>query len=120
MKLNAQAVGLFLQTERKRSGLTQAEMAEKLSVSPQSVSNWERGESLPDVSILPDIAGVLHCSVDAILSGGTGCGGFRRHILMPVHLHRHGFRFDGGTRDKQDIGEYRFPLFDLVDIAFLH
>ena len=70
MNLNAKLMGLFLQTERKKMGMTQSELSEKLSVSPQAVSNWERGEAVPDVSVLLDLAGVLHCSVDAILSGG--------------------------------------------------
>ena len=82
MNLNSTQIGAFLQSRRKMSGMTQAELAEKLCVSPQSVSNWERGETLPDVSVLLDLAGELHCSVDAILSGGKGCGGFRRHITV--------------------------------------
>ncbi len=82
MNLDSQKIGAFLQSERKRRSMTQAELAERLSVSPQSVSNWERGEAIPDVSVLPDLAGALHCSVDAILSGGAGCGGFRRHITV--------------------------------------
>ena len=65
-----------------RSGMTQSELSEKLNVSPQAVSNWERGETIPDVSILLDLADALHCSVDTILSGGAGCGGFRRHITV--------------------------------------
>ena len=82
MNLNSSQIGAFLQSRRKMSGMTQAELAEKLCVSPQSVSNWERGETIPDVSMLPDLAVVLHCSVDAILSGGAGSGGFRRHITV--------------------------------------
>ena len=62
--------------------MTQAEMGERLNVSAQSVSNWERGEAIPDVALLPDLAVMLHCSVDAILLGGSGSGGFRRHILV--------------------------------------
>ena len=82
MNLDPKLMGSFLQTERKRSGMTQAELAEKLNVSPQAVSNWERGEAIPDVSLLLDLADRLHCSVDAILSGGAGCGGFRRHVTV--------------------------------------
>ena len=82
MNLNSKLMGSFLQTERKKMGLTQSELSEKLNVSPQAVSNWERGETLPDVSMLLDLAEALHCSVDAILSGGKGCGGFRRHITV--------------------------------------
>ena len=82
MNLNLQKIGQFIQAGRKAMDLTQAEMAERLGVSPQSVSNWERGESLPDVGLLPDIARMLHCSVDSILSGGEGCGGYRRHVTV--------------------------------------
>ena len=82
MNLNAKLMGSFLQAERKKMGMTQSELSERLNVSPQTVSNWERGETVPDVSVLLDLAGELHCSVDAILSGGKGCGGFRRHITV--------------------------------------
>ncbi len=82
MNLNSKLMGSYIQTERKRIGLTQSDLAEKVNVSPQAVSNWERGETFPDISLLPDLAEALHCSVDAILSGGKGCGGFRRHITV--------------------------------------
>ncbi len=52
-------------------GMTQSELAEKLNISPQAVSNREHGETLPDVYVLLDLADKLHCSVDAILSGGA-------------------------------------------------
>lgn len=82
MHLNLEQIGRFIQSCRKELGLTQAEMGERLGISAQSVSNWERGETLPDISLLPDLACMLRCSVDAILSGGTGCGGYRRHVTV--------------------------------------
>lgn len=82
MNLNLTAIGMFIQNARKSFNMTQAELAAKLNVSPQSVSNWERGESVPDVAVLPDLAGVLHCSVDAILSGGNGISGYRRYVTV--------------------------------------
>lgn len=82
MNLNPQQIGQYIQSSRKELGMTQAEMGERLNVSAQSVSNWERGESIPDVSLLPDLAVMLHCSVDAILLGGSGSGGYRRHVLV--------------------------------------
>ena len=51
MNLNLIAIGKFIQDGRKHYAMTQAELAEKLGVSPQSVSNWERGESLPDAAL---------------------------------------------------------------------
>lgn len=82
MNLNPERIGQFIQSGRKAAGITQAEMGERLGVSSQSVSNWERGESLPDIALLPDLACMLRCSVDAILSGGEGGGGFRRHVTV--------------------------------------
>lgn len=82
MNLDLKQVGMFIQMCRKNLGLTQNDISEKLGVTPQAVSNWERGESMPDVSLLPDLACALRCSVDAILSGGSGCGGYRRHITV--------------------------------------
>lgn len=82
MNLNLDEIGRFIQACRKDGSMTQAELSERLGVTAQAVSNWERGETLPDVSVLPDLAAALHCSVDAILSGGSGCGGYRRYITV--------------------------------------
>ena len=82
MNLNLDEIGQFIQACRKDGSMTQAELSERLGVTAQAVSNWERGETLPDVSVLPDLAAALHCSVDAILSGGSGCGGYRRYITV--------------------------------------
>ena len=82
MNLNLDEIGRFIQACRTDGSMTQAELSERLDVTAQAVSNWERGETLPDVSVLPDLAAALHCSVDAILSGGSGCGGYRRYITV--------------------------------------
>ncbi len=82
MYLDLKAIGQYIQEGRKAAGMTQAELGARLNVSSQSVSNWERGESLPDVALLPDLAVLLHSSVDALLQGGQGTGGYRRHVLV--------------------------------------
>ena len=45
MNLELKKIGQFIQSCRKDLKMTQAELAERLNVSPQSVSNWERGGS---------------------------------------------------------------------------
>ena len=62
-----QEIGRRIAALRKAKNLTQAELAEQLSVSYQAVSNWERGESMPDIFKLPTLAAVLGTSVDALL-----------------------------------------------------
>jgi len=54
---------------RKRMALTQAGLAEKLNYSDKAVSKWERGESMPDVLTLMQLAEVLGVTVDFLLSG---------------------------------------------------
>ncbi len=56
-----------LKALRKEKDLTQEEVAEMLSVSPQSVSKWERGDSLPDITHLPALANLYNISVDALI-----------------------------------------------------
>ncbi len=55
---------------RKSKGLTQNELGERIGVTFQAVSKWERGETLPDITVLPDLANVLETSIDNILLGG--------------------------------------------------
>lgn len=52
---------------RKRMGLTQEQVADAVFVAPQSVSKWERGETTPDIELLPALAKLLGVSVDALL-----------------------------------------------------
>lgn len=51
---------------RKQNNMTQAEVADALHISYQAVSKWERGESLPDISLLPRIAELFQISIDKL------------------------------------------------------
>ncbi len=52
---------------RKAIPLTQAELAEKLNYSDKAISKWERGESLPDIFVLKEIADIFGVTVDYLL-----------------------------------------------------
>ena len=54
---------------RKKEGLTQEELALKLSVTRQAVSNWETGKNLPDIEILINISSVFNISLDQLIKG---------------------------------------------------
>ena len=60
-------LGVNIVFYRKRSGLTQARLAEKLNYSDKAVSKWERGESMPDVLTLVQLAELFDTSVDELL-----------------------------------------------------
>ena len=53
---------------RKDAGLTQAELAEKLNYSDKAVSKWERGESVPDLYVLKQIADFYGVTIDLLIS----------------------------------------------------
>ena len=65
-KLRSQ-IGANIVSYRKQQGLTQAALAEKLNYSDKAVSKWERGESVPDVVTLVQIAELFGVGVDDIL-----------------------------------------------------
>lgn len=56
-----------LKSLRKVKDFTQEEVAEKICVSPQSVSKWERGECYPDITLLPSLANLYKVSLDALI-----------------------------------------------------
>lgn len=53
---------------RRAANMTQLELAERLNYSDKAVSKWERGESLPDVVVLKQIADLFHVTVDYLIS----------------------------------------------------
>lgn len=53
---------------RQRNGITQLELAEKLNYSDKAVSKWERGESIPDITVLYEISKIFKVSLDYLVS----------------------------------------------------
>ena len=62
-------IGRFIAERRKSIGLTQAQLAEKLSITDRAVSKWENGKSLPDSSIMLELCAELGITVNDLLSG---------------------------------------------------
>ena len=64
------SIGSNIMAARKAAGLTQEQLAERLEVSFQAVSAWERDEYLPEAKKLTALAKALDASLDALLDGG--------------------------------------------------
>lgn len=64
-------VGKIIAQKRKEHNMTQLALADRLGVSFQAVSNWERGNSMPDISKLPELAELFECSIEELLGGGA-------------------------------------------------
>lgn len=71
---------------RKSMGLTQEDLAGRLDISPQAVSKWENGHSMPELSLLVKLAEILNSTLDAILfpnfAQPAATANFE-HILLP-------------------------------------
>lgn len=57
--LNSKSIGNKIATARKKANLSQAELAQQVSISSQAVGKWERGESMPDIMTLNRLAEIL-------------------------------------------------------------
>ncbi|MES2837603.1 MAG: pentapeptide repeat-containing protein [Bacteroidota bacterium] len=59
MMLNSKSIGNKIAEARKKSNLSQSELAQQVSISPQAVGKWERGESMPDIMTLNRLAEIF-------------------------------------------------------------
>ena len=62
-------IGKYIAFKRKEQGLTQKQLAEKLNMSDKSVSKWERGICLPDVTVYLELCKILGISINEFLAG---------------------------------------------------
>lgn len=62
-------IGRYIAEKRKALGMTQRQLAEKLGMSDKSVSKWERGICLPDVSVYFELCSILGISINEFLAG---------------------------------------------------
>lgn len=61
------SVGAKISELRKKHNMTQMELADKMNISFQAVSNWERGNSMPDIGKLPELAKLFGVTIDELL-----------------------------------------------------
>lgn len=67
--MNQEKIGKFISQLRKEKKMTQLELAEKLRVTDRSVSNWENGKCMPDLSLFKPLCEELGISMNELLSG---------------------------------------------------
>ena len=62
-------VGKFIAECRKKQGLTQMQLAEKMNITDRAVSKWETGKTMPDSAIMLELCDVLGITVNDLLNG---------------------------------------------------
>ena len=73
-EVDQKKIGSFLKELRKEKNLTQEQLAEKLNVSGRTVSRWETGTNMPDISLLAEIAELYEVGISEIISGERKSG----------------------------------------------
>ncbi len=67
--MDQKKIGLFLKELRKEKNITQEVLAESLNVSNRTVSRWETGNNMPDISLLAQLSEFYHVSIPEIIDG---------------------------------------------------
>lgn len=67
--MNREEIGMFIATLRKEKKLTQEELAERLGVTNKTISRWETGKYMPDLSLLSELSKELGVTINDLLNG---------------------------------------------------
>jgi len=67
--MNQEKIGKFNLENRKEKKITQSELAEKLGVTDRTISNWENGKNMPDLSLFKPLCEILDISINELISG---------------------------------------------------
>lgn len=67
--MNQEKIGKFISKLRKEKNMTQEQLAEKMGVTDKSISRWENGKTMPDLSMITILAEELNVEVSELLNG---------------------------------------------------
>ena len=67
--MNNVLIGKLIYALRKEKGMTQLQLAERMNISDKTVSKWERGLGLPDISLLSELSNIFNVELSEMLSG---------------------------------------------------
>lgn len=67
--IDREQIGIRIAVLRKKAGLSQQALADKLGVTAQAVSKWEGGKNLPDIDMFRELAWLFHMTIDSIVEG---------------------------------------------------
>ena len=116
--MNNKTIGDRIKFHRKRLGMTQEQLAERMGVSAQAVSKWENNLSCPDISVLPELAEIFGITVDELLGKHPPAGAavHEAEVVTP-EKEKHGpsvsWEWDNGGMSVK-LGSVFFALYILV------
>lgn len=117
--MNNKTIGDRIKFHRKRLGMTQEQLAERMGVSAQAVSKWENNLSCPDIAVLPELAAAFGISVDELLGKHPPAGEkvYEAEVVEDAEKEKHGssvsWEWDGGGMGVKLSGVF-FAIYILV------
>ncbi len=124
--INKEEFGKFITTLRKEKELTQKELAELLHVSDKAVSKWERGVSMPDISLLMPLSHIFNVSVTELLNGERLSEGSALSVKQvdnllkkTINLSSNKLKLREILKQKEDIKKTAIRVFMLNLICFV-
>lgn len=84
--LDREQIGLRISVLRKKMGLSQADLAEKLGISPQAVSKWESGKNLPDIDFFCELAWLFDTTIDNMVRSELFLGEKKERVKLPANV----------------------------------
>ena len=84
--IDRQQIGLRIAVLRKKAGLSQTELAEKLGISPQAVSKWESGKNLPDIDTFCELAWLFNTTLDSIVNSELFFDNSKEKQVLPANV----------------------------------
>lgn len=78
--MDQKKIGAFLKTLRKEKGLTQEQAAEILHVSGRTISRWETGQNMPDISLLLELSKFYGVSIPEMIDGKRECESMEKEV----------------------------------------
>ena len=108
--MDCKKIGATVAALRNNKNMTQAELGSHMGVSFQAVSKWERGETLPDISLLPKLADVLETTIDYILRSGEPKFAFKGKFKVSDMIEGLQYLKKAGELLGQDHMIYRYAM----------
>ena len=103
-----ETLGKRIVANRKKVGMTQDQLAERLGVTAQAVSKWENDQSCPDINMLPRLSQIFGISTDELLGNASTTRTYEAEIMQPEEEQPDGlhiqngkweFKWDSGRKD---------------------
>lgn len=67
--MNQEKIGKYISDLRKENNMTQEQLAEKMGVTDKSISRWENGNTMPDISMLVQLSDILNTTLPELING---------------------------------------------------